>query len=133
MLTRRRAGAAGAAEHRLAPAPAGASWVVELLRAAARAATASGAPESAAAYLRRALAEPPSPEVAAGVLLDLGLAVYGAGQPGWEPHFEAAVAAAGDDATRTAYGLLFRTPLGFHHRIPPPLHVCYPLAPRLHD
>src|SRR5216683_5115604 len=133
MLTQRHDSAARVAEHLLATAPAGASWVVELLRAAARAATASGAPESAAAYLRRALAEPPSPEVAAGVLLDLGLAVYSAGQPGWEAHFEAAVAAAGDDATRTAYGLLFGTALGFHQRLAQAVAVCDRVAAGLDD
>ena len=133
MLTQRHDSAARVAEHLLATAPAGASWVVELLRAAARAATASGAPESAAAYLRRALAEPPSPEVAAGVLLDLGLAVYSAGQPAWEPHFEAAVAAAGDGATRTAYGLLFGTALGFHQRIAQAVEVCDRVAAGLDD
>ena len=77
--------------------------------------------------------EPPSPEVAAGVLLDLGLAVYSAGQPGWEPHFEAAVAAAGDDATRTAYGLLFGTALGFHQRLAQAVAVCDRVAAGLDD
>jgi DNA-binding NarL/FixJ family response regulator len=48
---------------------------VAALRAAAAAATARGAPESAARFLRRALAEPPlERETAAAVGLDLGLA-----------------------------------------------------------
>jgi DNA-binding CsgD family transcriptional regulator len=133
LLTQRHDSAARVAEHLLATAPAGAGWVVEQLRAAARAATASGAPESAAAYLRRALAEPPSPEAGAGLLLDLGLAELSAGQPGWEPHFEAAIAAAGDDATRTVYGLLFGTALGFHQRIAQAVEVCDRVAAGLDD
>ena len=48
------------AEHLLATSPAGDGWVVEQLRAAGQEAMARGAPESATAYLRRALAEPPS-------------------------------------------------------------------------
>ncbi len=42
------------AEHLLASEPASDAWVVERLVQAARAAARSGAPESAAAYLRRA-------------------------------------------------------------------------------
>jgi DNA-binding CsgD family transcriptional regulator len=133
LLAQRHDSAARVAEHLLATAPAGASWVVEQLRAAARAATASGAPESAAAYLRRALAEPPSPEVVAGVLLDLGLAVFSAGQPGWAPHFEAAVAAADNDGARTASGLLFTTALGFHQRFAEAVEVCDHVAAGLDD
>jgi predicted ATPase len=48
-------GVARVAEHLLAAAAAGDGWVVEQLTAAARAAAGSGAPDSAAAYLRRAL------------------------------------------------------------------------------
>ena len=133
LLTKRHDSAARVAEHLLATAPAGAGWVVEQLRAAARAATASGAPESAAAYLRRALAEPPSPTVAAGVLLDLGLAANSAGQPGWETHFEAAVAAAADDAARTSSGLLFTTALGFRQRLAEAIEICDRVAADLDD
>jgi tetratricopeptide (TPR) repeat protein len=109
--------AARVAEHLLAAAPAGDGWVVEQLTAAARAAAASGAPESATAYLRRALAEPPSPEVGAGLLEELGLAEFSAGQPGWQHHLEAAVAEAGDAATRIAAALQLATALGFHQRL----------------
>jgi DNA-binding CsgD family transcriptional regulator len=55
--------------------PAGDTDAVRALRAAARAATARGAPDSATTYLRRALAEPPDPAERAQVLLDLGLAL----------------------------------------------------------
>jgi hypothetical protein len=55
--------------------PAADPDAVGALRAAARAATAHGAPESATAYLRRALAEPPDPADRPQVLLELGLAL----------------------------------------------------------
>ena len=60
------------AEHLLVSDPAGDAWVVERLVEAARAATRSGAPESAAVYLRRALAEPPQPDAAAGAAARAG-------------------------------------------------------------
>ena len=47
------------AAHLLMTGPAGDNWVVERLSAAARDARERGAPEVAASYLRRALAEPP--------------------------------------------------------------------------
>jgi DNA-binding CsgD family transcriptional regulator len=49
-------------------------WVVSVLRRAATAALAAGAPESAAAYLRRVLEEPPEPEVRAEVVFELAQA-----------------------------------------------------------
>ncbi len=48
---------------------------VTILRAAAQAANARGAPESATAYLRRALAEPPDAATRPDVLLECGLAL----------------------------------------------------------
>jgi DNA-binding CsgD family transcriptional regulator len=116
LLAGGQAGAPRVAEHLLLAAPAGDPWVVEQLRRAARAAAARGAPESAVAYLRRALAEPPPGEVDAGLFLDLGSAEYSAGQPGWEQHLTAAVDAAGDDTARTAAALLLATALGFQLR-----------------
>jgi len=119
------------AEHLLLTAPAGDGWVVGQLRGAARAATAGGAPESAAAYLRRALAEPSPDEVGASLLLDLGRAELSAGHPGWEQHLTAAVAAAGDDTARTAAGLLLGTALGLHHRLVEACRVFDGVATRL--
>jgi DNA-binding NarL/FixJ family response regulator len=52
----------------------GEAWVSELLHEAGRAAIQGGAAESAVAYLRRALEEPPAPEDRAELLLQLGLA-----------------------------------------------------------
>src|SRR5207302_2026373 len=80
LLAEGHAGEARVAEHLLLTAPAGDAWVVEQLRRAARAAAAAGAPESAVAYLRRAVAEPLPGEVDAGLFLDLGSAGDSAGQ-----------------------------------------------------
>ncbi len=60
------------AAHLLSAEPYGEAWVVEALRAAARQAMTQGAPDTAASYLRRALAEPPTAELRLEVLLDLG-------------------------------------------------------------
>jgi tetratricopeptide (TPR) repeat protein len=62
------------AAHLLRTAPGGDAAVVRTLRAAAQGALARAAPESAIAYLLRALDEPPPQEERAGVLLDLGTA-----------------------------------------------------------
>ena len=63
-----------AATYLLRTAPAGDLFVVDTLRQAAERSVAEGAPEAAAAYLRRALDEPPAREERAGILGDLGLA-----------------------------------------------------------
>jgi DNA-binding CsgD family transcriptional regulator len=62
------------AVHLLIAEPVGEQWVVDLLRVAASAASARGAPGQAADYLRRALTEPPDPEARAGLLYELGAA-----------------------------------------------------------
>ena len=49
--------------------------MVELLRSAARSASGRGAPDAAAAYLSRALDEPPDPGDKPGLLTELGLAL----------------------------------------------------------
>ena len=67
----------------------GGRGVVDRLADAARRAAASGAPESAAVHLRRALAEPP-PGDAFRLLLECGLAEANAGEPGWYAHLQAA-------------------------------------------
>jgi DNA-binding CsgD family transcriptional regulator len=58
--------------HLLAGEPGDCEWAVEMLRDAARQAVARGAPDAAATYLRRALAEPPSPDDHDAVLFELG-------------------------------------------------------------
>jgi DNA-binding CsgD family transcriptional regulator len=62
------------AAHLLLAPPAADSQVIATLRKAARRASARGASESAVAYLRRALAEPPSDADRAELLLELGSA-----------------------------------------------------------
>jgi DNA-binding CsgD family transcriptional regulator len=71
--------------------------VVQRLGEAAREALERGAPEIAAAYVRRALTEPPGEAERAALLLSLGIAEWRAGQPDAIAHLEQAVAAAGDD------------------------------------
>jgi len=84
------------ATHLLAADPAEDDWVVDSLRVAAGTAIATGAPESAVAYLRRALAEPPSERLRAEVLLTLGFAESYAGDPQAPSDLEAALSAAAD-------------------------------------
>jgi DNA-binding CsgD family transcriptional regulator len=62
------------AAHLLSAEPYGEPWVVDALRVAARQAMARGAPDTAASYLRRALAEPPAGDQRLEVLLELGRA-----------------------------------------------------------
>ena len=60
------------AAHLIHAEPFGEPWVVAALRTAAHQALSQGAPEAAASYLRRALAEPPPPEERLAVMIDLG-------------------------------------------------------------
>ncbi|HWF23990.1 MAG TPA: AAA family ATPase [Solirubrobacteraceae bacterium] len=85
------------AAHLLACGPAGDGWVVEQLSAAAGEALDRGAPEVAAAYLRRALAEPADEEQRAQLLLALGTAEWRARQPQAITHLEQAFESAGED------------------------------------
>ena len=79
------------AAHLLAADPAGDDRVAGSLLSAARAATANGAPDSAVAYLRRALAEPPSERLRPDVLLELGFAESYAADPQAAAHLQAAL------------------------------------------
>ena len=80
--------------------PAGEPDAVRALRAAALAATARGAPESATAYLRRALAEPPGPGERPAVLLELGLALAAHRHPHSPALLHEAVESIADPAAR---------------------------------
>jgi DNA-binding NarL/FixJ family response regulator len=76
ILERERADPEVVAVHLLRAAPAGDPATVSTLRTAAARASTRGAPDTAAAFLRRALAEPPaSAHDDAGLRLDLGLAL----------------------------------------------------------
>jgi DNA-binding CsgD family transcriptional regulator len=104
------------AEHLLFSDPMSDVWVVERLVEAARAATRSGAPESAAVYLRRVLDEPPPPADRPALLLELGMAEASAGLSGWPEHLEAALDGATDDASRIAAAMVLALALGRAHR-----------------
>jgi DNA-binding CsgD family transcriptional regulator len=117
-------GAARIAEQLLAATPAGDDWVVQFLRTAAREAVTAGAPESAAAYLRRALVEPPPPEAEADTMLELGVAEFSSGQPGWQHHLEDAVGGAREDKTRIAAALQLANALVIRQRYAEAVAVC---------
>ena len=85
--------------------PAGDDWVVDSLQSAARAAIASGAPGSAVAYLRRALAEAPSGRLRPGVLLELGAVESYAGDPQAALHLEQALDTEAETAAQVAITL----------------------------
>ncbi len=73
-------------------------FVVRTLRDAAARSVAQGASESAVAYLRRALAEPPTDARAPDVLHELGIAELNSGSPDAPESLRASVAALGDRA-----------------------------------
>jgi DNA-binding CsgD family transcriptional regulator len=88
--------ASGAAQERIAAQiaeaePAGEPQRVELLRRVAADALARGAPAAAAAWLGRALAEPPTPASRPEVLIELGSAELRVAAPGAVDHLAAAV------------------------------------------
>jgi len=93
------------ATHLLATEPAGDAWVVEQLRAAARTAVGHGAPHSAVAHLRRALAEPPEAALRGRMLLELGFAESYAGDREAARHLDAALDAAVDRPAQVAAAL----------------------------
>ena len=86
------------AKHLLISEPAADGWVVERLVEAARGAERNCAPESAALFLRRALAEPPPPGDQSELLLELGMAEASAGIAGWPEHLQQALEVAPDAA-----------------------------------
>ena len=91
--------------HLLHSEPAADPHTVQTLRNAATGASTRGAPQAAAAFLRRALAEPPAGPALADVQLELGLAQAGSLQPDGYHHLSAAVAAATSPAQRSAVAL----------------------------
>jgi DNA-binding CsgD family transcriptional regulator len=80
------------AVHLMVSEPRGDAQTVEILRTAAAEARSRGAADTAAAYLRRALAEPPPPGARAAVLLEAGsLEVLVAQLEDATPHLEEAL------------------------------------------
>jgi DNA-binding CsgD family transcriptional regulator len=133
LLALREDSAERVAEHLLATEPAGDAWTVARLTHAAREAARRGAPESAASYLRRVLAEPPPPAARARVLLELGVAEATAGRPEGEAHLREALEAAGDDDVRLSAALVLAHVLGRDERIPAAIEVIDLAAARLAD
>ncbi len=94
-----------AGAHLLHSPAAGDAWVVEVLQRAAAGALAGAAPESAVAYLDRALAEPPPPELRGAVVRMLGAAELAAGRPQALEHLAAAHDEFADPAARALIAL----------------------------
>ena len=99
------AGVERVAAHLLLGRAEGNPWVVERLRAAAREARVSAAPQSALRYLERALAEPPGREDRAELLGELGAVQAALGMPDAAGHLEQAVAATTDGKRRAELSL----------------------------
>src|SRR5262249_52347664 len=85
------------------------------LRDAARTAIRSAAPESAARYLERALAEPPQQDRRSSILLALGVAEARSGRAEWRTHLEGAVESATDDAARVDAAIVLGIALARAH------------------
>jgi DNA-binding CsgD family transcriptional regulator len=88
-----------AAQLLMAP-PRGEEWVAAMLQRAGRSAMVRGAPESAVAYLRRALEEPPPEHERAELLLELGLTETLTSGPAALEHLRQAYQALEDPARR---------------------------------
>jgi DNA-binding CsgD family transcriptional regulator len=99
-LLSERGSSARAAAQLLRTPPGGDPWVIELLRDAARGAVATGAPDTAAAYLQRALAEPPEGSARAELLRELGVAEAAAGSPHSVRHLREAIDALPDPVAK---------------------------------
>jgi DNA-binding CsgD family transcriptional regulator len=101
LLLRREGASAVAVAHQLMfTEPASDAEVVEILRAAAAQAMASGSPVTAAARLTRALAEPPAAAEVTAVLHELGRAEGASALPDAVEHLERAYAKASTAAQR---------------------------------
>ncbi|HEV3497754.1 MAG TPA: LuxR C-terminal-related transcriptional regulator, partial [Actinomycetes bacterium] len=99
--------------HLLLAPPAGQAFVVAELRQAAQQALARGAADSAAAYLRRALQEPPEPTERAEVLCELGSAERLLHAPTAVHHLDEALALTGDRQRRGQVALALGQTLFF--------------------
>ena len=104
------------AAHLLSVRPAGDAWVVTRLRQAAQMAMKSGAAQSAAALLSRALSEPPVPGERVGILRELAQAEASVGREAACLHLEQALQLTADPYERAqtaieiaeVYATLFR-------------------------
>jgi len=110
--------------HLLHTEPAGDPRVVRLLREAAALASDRGAPETATRYLRRAIAEPPSPAELPNVQFSLGLAAMATREPDAGRLLHTAVAAMRDPVQRAAAALHAARALGIAARHAEAVEVC---------
>lgn len=109
----------------LASEPAGEEWSVEALRRAARHAMARGAPESALAYLRRALAERPPAAARAAVLREAGMAAFQCGDPGGGEYLKEALALAHEPVMRAEIALVLGRALLLADRVEAAVEVLW--------
>jgi DNA-binding CsgD family transcriptional regulator len=124
LLAAERADAERVALHLLRTEPHASASTVATLREAAARAGARGAPQSAAAYLRRALAEPPAGAAEeADLRLELGLALAAHLQPDAYDLLQEAVAAA-TTGQRGAIALRAARALGLIGRFDPAVALC---------
>lgn len=111
------------AAHLLHVPPLRDPWVVERLREAAREALAAGALQAAVTYLRRALAEPPAPEVRPHLLFELGDAESSFRGPAGTEHLTHALAATTDPTARARVALRLARGLLAARELPRALNV----------
>jgi DNA-binding SARP family transcriptional activator/DNA-binding CsgD family transcriptional regulator len=104
------------AAHLLAVPRRGNRWVSDLLQAAARDAMRKAAPESAVAYLRRALEEPPPAGELSRIRFELGLAEMLTRGPAAIEHLEAAYEAIDDPVERVPVAAILGRALLFTGR-----------------
>ena len=121
------------AEHLLVSEPAADGWVVERLLEAARAAERNGAPESAAVFLRRVVAEPPLTDDRSELFLELGMAEASAGLSGWPEHLQSAVDAAPNAAASLAAARMLARALNRAQRFTDAIDVLDRAASALDD
>ena len=112
------------AEHILAGEPGAVVDAVEELRAAARDAAGRGAPDVAAAYLRRAMLEPGAGDVRPGVVRDLGLALLSAFEPDAQAVLSEALELMDDPHERATVGLELARGLGARGRTRDGVETC---------
>jgi DNA-binding CsgD family transcriptional regulator len=112
LLLDRSAAADAIAVHLLPREPRGDAQVTETLAAAARIAVSRGAPETAAVFLSRALAEPPPEDERSLLLLELGRAEYALERASASEHLRAAHAQAHDPKTRARAALTLASTVG---------------------
>jgi len=105
------AGAEAVSHHLLAAEPVGEAWALAALTDAARTALARGAPESAVAYLRRALQERPERSERAALMRSLGNALARLGDPTALDVLEGALELAASPAERIGIVVAAADPL----------------------